>query len=214
MTLRRQQVHEHFAAIVVVVRDEDPQRPDGRRVEAASLAVVPGCACGSIGRRDGELAAGALAVAADLDRAAVQRDQVAHERQADAEAGARPLERHIALHEHVEDLRQHVSARCRRRYRECGSGPGPGRPRVLAARFRDQPDVPAVRRELAGVVQQVHQHLRQADRIAIERHGLVGQRNRQRVPRRVDPRAAQLHGRIDQVSPAPGVPCAVRPSLA
>ena len=39
----------------------------------------------------------------------------------------------------------------------------------VADRLGDEPDVPARRRELDGVVQQVHQHLRQPDRIGIER---------------------------------------------
>ena len=79
--------------------------------------------------------------------------------------------------------------------------------RPLAAGFGDEPDVPTLRRELAGIVQQIHQHLRQANRIAIECHGVVGQRNRQDVTRSIDAGSAQFDCGVDEV-------CQFEPFLA
>ena len=140
---------------------------------ATSLGARPGLCVRVDGEGHRELASRTVALTVNVDRAAVERDQIAHECQADAESRLRPLQRYIALHEHVEDLRQHVrrdadsgianpNAHLIRRLR-----------RWLADRFRDQPDVAAWRRELDRIVQQIDEDLRQADRIAIERHRLV-----------------------------------------
>ena len=50
----------------------------------------------------------ARAVAARLDRAAVQLDEAPRQRQADAEAAVRAVAMLLELREHVEDARQHV----------------------------------------------------------------------------------------------------------
>ena len=57
------------------------------------------------GERQDELAAVPDALAAGLDRSAVKLDELADERQADAET-ALPLERLVHPREEIEDLRQ------------------------------------------------------------------------------------------------------------
>ena len=78
---------------------------------------------------------------------------------------------------------------------------------ILARRFGDEPDVPAGGRELHRIVQEVDEDLRQTDRIAINRDGLVRQGDRQRVTRRSDPWTRELHRRVDEG-------CQVQPLLA
>ena len=65
-------------------------------------------------QRHRELAARPVALAAHVDacrRAAPTRLRTSV--RPTPRPASRPLERHVALHEHVEDLRQHVCARCR-----------------------------------------------------------------------------------------------------
>ena len=82
------------------------------------------CAPSRSGSRDDELAAHARAVAARLDRAAVQLDDALRERQPDAEAAARAVDALLGLHEQLEDLVEHRRARCRSRGRRRAAARG------------------------------------------------------------------------------------------
>ena len=94
------------------------------RMRRRSLAVADarsGSAC-DLRRRvkdqrqpDDELASHAVAVAAGLDAAAVHLDQALDEREADAQAALRFLERSINLRKHVEDAAAACGPGCPRR---------------------------------------------------------------------------------------------------
>ena len=121
-----------------------------------------------------ELAAAARPVAVRFDGAAVHLHQRLHQRQADAQPVARALQRRIDLREHVEDARQFVG--------RDADAVVPHSDHGLPAFLLDgQPDVPAPVGELAGVVQQVADHLRQPRRVGVEIDGLRRQRDRQLV---------------------------------
>ena len=104
----------------------------------------------------------------------MEPDEVPYQCQSDAKAAARPLERSIPLHEHVEDLWPHLGSDADAIVAD------PDAQLVLvvvrlAHGLRDEPDVSARGRELDGVVEQVHQHLRQPDRIGVQQDRLVRQ---------------------------------------
>jgi hypothetical protein len=104
---------QRLRGIVVVVDDEQARRPRPRR--AARRRRWRGFRR-RLGDRQRHREArpvpdtGAL----DRDRAAVQLDQVLGDRQAEAEAAARPLQRLLALDEAFEDARRQLRRQCRR----------------------------------------------------------------------------------------------------
>ena len=114
------------------------------------------------GQPDGELAALAAPVAVRRDRAAVQLDEAAHDREPEAEAAVRAIERLPLLREQVEDVRQHRRARCRCRCRaRADRRSSPSRRRATAM-------LAAGLGVLGGVGQQVRDHLREARRVAVD----------------------------------------------
>ena len=103
-------------------------------------------------------ASGAGAVRADA--AAVQFDQAPHQRQADAQAALRAVDRDGALHEHVEHVRQQFG-------RNAHAGIAHAQHHVLAFVPQADIDVAAAGRVLEGVVEQVGDDLLQPGRIAV-----------------------------------------------
>ena len=81
----------------------------------------------------------------------------------------------------------------------------------FAHRLRDDPDVASGRREFHGVVEQVHEDLRQTDRVGFQPDRFVGQRDRQDVMGGVDERLAELHGVGDDRARVRAAPGGVRP---
>src|SRR5207237_807047 len=96
---------EHFlqyrADVFVVLDDDDAPGASARLRFDGRLVDVLGSLAG--GEPHHELASLARAGAARLDGAAVQLDEAAHQRQADAEAPLRTIERLLGLDEEVED---------------------------------------------------------------------------------------------------------------
>ena len=111
----------------------------------------------------GPLRAASRALARHADRAAVQLDQAARERQAHAQAHGRALQRAVGLGEHLEDL----LAQLGRDAHAAVAHPG----EQLAAGDADlEVDPAAGIGELDGVVEQVEEHLREPGRVGIDAH--------------------------------------------
>ena len=117
---------------------------------------------------DDELAALADTGTADFQRAAVHLRQRLRERQADAEPGRRPLQRGVDLREHLEDPSELIGG-------DADAGvPHPYDSALIAFRafsaLRGEPDAPAAVGELAGVVQEVSDDLREPCRVGVDEH--------------------------------------------
>ena len=159
-----------------------------RRARSASRRPRPpapaparvGASAGECGARqaDDEARAAADAFAAHRDLAAVQMNELARQRQADAQAGVAALEALVGLLEEIEDpvLHRRVDA-------DAGVAHG-----HLDARRLDlglDVDAAARRRVAAGVVEQVREHLQQPRRVADHRARHVGPAARElQAPRR------------------------------
>ena len=125
------------------------------------------------GQPDDELAALAEPVASDLDRALVQRDQLLHQREPDAEAAGRDRACPVGLREHLEDAREHVRGDANARVLEAHDG-------LLSLDRRLHPEGALRGRVLDRVLQQVVENLREAfaigfdlDRAVREEHAKV-----------------------------------------
>src|SRR5262249_56720489 len=93
------------------------------------------------------------AVAARLDRAAVELDERTDERQPDAEADGPSLDRRaVHLREHLENRVLHTRWDADARVRH-------GDEELLTAHLRGQPDAAAGRRELRRVIEEIRQDL-------------------------------------------------------
>ena len=105
-------------------------------------------------------------VAGGLDRAAVHLDQPLHQRQPDAQAALRAVERAIDLREEVEHLGQHLRG-------NADAGVAHAEHRLLPFPRRGNPDRAALRRVLGGVVEQVGEHLRQPGLVGVDAQRLA-----------------------------------------
>ena len=99
---------------------------------------------------------------ARLDAAAVQLDDAAHQREADAEAAARAIERALALREEVEDPRQQLGRDADAGVRARGARRSPVRAR--SSRHGEPP----AGRVLDRVVEQVGDHLLEPRRVGVD----------------------------------------------
>ena len=136
---------------------------------------------------DHELTPLARARAVGLDGAAVQLDQAADHRQADAQTALGAVQGGVGLGEQVEHPRQHVGRDARARI------PDPDRRRVAFPPGR-QGDVPALPGELDGVVEEVADDLGQPCRVGVDADGPGGQGHAQALPLRFGQRAGRLGG--------------------
>ena len=102
-----------------------------------------------------------VASAGRADRPAVKLDQTLGQRQADAEAVAGSLAG-PGLHERLKDPRE-------LRGRDPAARVTHADDRLVADRVQREPDLPARRRELRRVVEQVGDHLHQPDAIPLDR---------------------------------------------
>ena len=177
-------LREHLAAVGVVFHDQDPRSGprlrrrllgDGRLDFAAQR------------QPDDEFAAAAGAVAAGGHRAAVQRDQRAHERQADPHAAVGAIERPIVLHEEIEDRVQHVRRNAGPRIADADHG-------LAALPLDAEPDRSFRRRVFGRVVQEIHLDLLQAGGIAHDQQRRGLDLDLQLLPPRLDHGAHRLHG--------------------
>ena len=109
---------EQSRRVFVVVHHQHTQSAGTRLL---SLVRPFGCGLGKLGldqlQVHAELAAASQALAARLHLAAVQLDERAHDRQAEAETALRTVERLPLLDEQVEDRGQHLGRECRCRCR-------------------------------------------------------------------------------------------------
>ena len=113
------------------------------------------------GKPDDEVAAEAGAWARGGDRAAVQHHQLAGECQTDAEAAAAPRPRAIGLREQVEHALELLGG-------DTNTAVAHANDDVATLAAHRQPDFRIGRAVLRGVVEQVTDDLRQADRIGVE----------------------------------------------
>ena len=168
-----QQHGERFGAVGAVVDNQDAKASGGR------------------GRGDGlprgrlrhfsrdrqthdELAAAAKPAAVRFDGSALQFHERPDQGEPDAQAVARALQRRIDLGKHVEEARQFFG-------RDADAVVPHSNHGLPAFQSGAQPDVPASVGELAGVVQQVADHLRKARGVGLEVDGLRWQCHRQLV---------------------------------
>ena len=169
-----QQSAEALGRVDVVVDHEDAlaRDPCSRR---ARLLRQSTAGSWSSGRRTTNSLPDARAGAARLDGAAVQRDDAAHQRQADAETALRTAGA-LGLREQLEDFRQARPARMPTPL----SRTDDRRPDRRAARAREL-DLAAVVRVLRRVVEQVAEDLREPHRIGVELERLAAEIDRQSV---------------------------------
>ncbi len=106
-----EQALQRVLRVLVVFHDEHAARAGARFLDLAETCRSVGGRAHVFrqqGQRDLELAAAPASFAARVHLAAVQLDERAHEREADAKAAARSRQRHIGLREQIEDGRQRV----------------------------------------------------------------------------------------------------------
>ena len=133
-------------------------------------------------------------------RSAVQRDQVLHQREADAQAALRAIGRARRLLEQVEDPRQHL-----------GGDADPvvlhGQDQLPVVRGDAELDVAAGIGVAGGVGQQIGDHLREADRIGVAEKAALFAMNRQPVMPLLEQVARHLDrlggdvGQVDDLAP-------------
>src|SRR5204862_6815353 len=147
------------------------------------------------GKAYDELAPRAAAFTLRLDRAAVQLDQSAHEREADSQATLGAVERRAALHEQVEHEGQDVAG-------DPFAVVADADLHLLAAVRQDgtHPDVSGMRRELEGIVDEIADHLLQPHRVGEPHHGRRGQLDGDLFLRRVDGRPQRIHRPVHQLA--------------
>ena len=152
----------------------------GRRRRLLAHALVDD------GKLDDELAALPEPVAPRLDTAAVHGDQAPHEGQADAQAALGAAARPIDLREHVEDGGQLVGG-------DTDAVVAHRQDRAVVLPAHAHVNAPAGVGVLGRVGQQVGEHLRQPDGVAVDDHGFGGQFDAQvmvagieRWPARID----------------------------
>jgi hypothetical protein len=132
--------------------------------------------------------AGAVALRADL--AAVHFHQLPHQRQADTQAAARALERSVGLHEEFEDLVEQMR-------RNADALVADAHANDVAFHRCLEPDAAIELAVLAGVVEKIGEHLRQALGIGVEVMLARRQIHHQVLAGVVDGRARGLDGVIE-----------------
>jgi hypothetical protein len=140
----------------------------------------------SAGRRTLELAAQARAVAARQDAAAVQLYQAAHDAQAETQAALGAIDAARLLHEHVEDLRQHLLGDAHARVAHAHHY------FALLAR-RGDVDASSWLRVLGGVGQEIRERLRQPGRVALHREARAREPHLELLGPRLEEWAGDLH---------------------
>jgi hypothetical protein len=114
-----------------------------------------------------------------LDAAAMQLGEAAHECQPDAQPALRTIEGRRDLREHLEDIGQVLGF-------DADAGVANGDHRLVAFTLHAEPDVPAARRVLGGIVEQVEDDLCKARGIRTHAQHLVGQGDGDLVGARFD----------------------------
>src|SRR2546423_11562284 len=157
---------QRFARVAVILGD---QHAAGR--EASFL--VGRFDRGAVARRtrrqvDAELASLIDARALGRNRPAVELGEPPYERQPDAEAAARPVERLLALDEEIEDPRQQVGV-------DALSVVAHAELRVLFVALDGELDLSALGRVLDRVLDEIRDDLLEADRVAVDEDGLAGE---------------------------------------
>ena len=155
VTEQMQEVSQHLARVIVVLHHQHPSR---RRRRGWPRGVVGVRWRGEDWQPHGERAAASRAGAGRLHRSAVQLDELAHEREPDAEPAGAALERAIALHEQLEHARQQLGT-------DAHAGVAHGQDRLIAVATHGDGDLAPGRRVLHRVGEEVRQHLLEPCRI-------------------------------------------------
>ncbi len=192
-----EQHREALRSVAAVVDDENALRGE-RGLARAGLPVATFRTVDAERQPHDELAAAAEPFTLRGDGAAVQLDQGAYEREADAEPALRTLIRAVRLREQIENARQHVDGNADAAVAHRHDG-------MVAFAAPGEPDLPAFLRVLGRVVQQVGDDLRKPHRIRNQGHGLVRHGHRQLVMRRLDQRAARLDGALEHRAEVDGL---------
>ncbi len=150
-----------------------------------------------------EFGAAAKSIAAHVDRSIVHLDQRLHERQADAETVARSLQRRIHLREHLEEIRQMLGGNADPVIAHADN-------RLLALVLDRQPDVTVLVGELASVVQQVADNLRQPRGIGMQVDLVRRQRDRQLLSLALVQRTDGFDCLLRRPPPTRSAPCGAR----
>ena len=178
-----------------------------RAVPSARVGPPIGAATASRRRRrrqrqaNDELAALADAGAVRADPAAVHLDQRLRQRQADAQAALRAVERRLRP--------GRTSRRCGQlRGGDADAGVAHAHHRVAALALDRERDPAAARRVLGGVDEQVREHLRQPRQVAVDRDRLGRQAGLERVAGGLDRRLGDLDRLLEHAPAAAAAPCA------
>ncbi len=188
VTLHSENECEAHRGILVVVDDENTAAARfTRRVEPGRARL--GCRRRLPGRWQPhhELGAFGGTFAVRLDRAGVHLDESLDQRQADAEPTLGTLEGVVDLHEHVEYTREHF-------LRDADSVVDDSDDHGIIRLLGFDLDAATARRVLRGIVQQVGEHLRESDDVAVERDLVRREIDAELVLLRLDDRRARLDG--------------------
>ncbi len=182
----QQQAHAVRGITVVIHHEDAGQGQAGRRLglfrrRNAALAER---------QAHRELASAAGTVARRDHAPAVQLDQIAHQREADAQPALRMPSARMALRKHVENVRQRIG-------RDSGAIVVHRDHHVLTFAARAQRDAAARCGVLGGIVEQVGEDLREAHHVRLQHDRLRGKRHRELVLRGVDQRPARLERGVD-----------------
>src|SRR5256714_2650953 len=191
VSLEAQQSRERSRGIDVVVHDQYALRTAGLACRRGD-----GFGRGNVRQRQphDELAARAGAVASCLDRAAVQLDETAHQREPNAQTALGAVERGVPLHEDIEHAREGVRG-------DAVAVIADADPDLLLPVIQRgvHPDVPTVGRELDGVVHQVPDGLLQAHGIGEHHDGRGGEFDDDLLLTRFDGGAQRIERARDQI---------------
>src|SRR5687768_12937091 len=199
MAVELQELLERAPRVGVVFDQHDATRrqlPDGGQIRLR----LGGYRRRREGQPDRERAAPARALAFGADPAAVEARELADDREADAEATARAVERPRRLGEQLEHARKELRG-------DPGSIVAHAHFRCIAMTPYGDVDPPASRRELARVVDEVRDDLLDTRRVRVDREGIRAQREVDPVPIET---AADAHARD---GPLDGLPEVDVPSL-
>ena len=134
-----------------------------------------------------KLAAAVGPLAEGFHRAAVQLDQMPHQREPQPQAALGAMQRGVALDKGLPNPRQRLGADAQARVAQANHG-------LPLFHAQGKPNLAPVGRVLGRVVQEVGHHLGQADRVAVHVHRLRRLAEREPMGPRLDQRAADVHG--------------------
>ena len=194
---------EQLQRIRIVVDQEHAGAIEPKPIGGNLHRLEPGLADGRLGgqrQRHRERGASAGAVTLGLHGAAVELDQVVHDRETEAESGLTPAAARIGLAEAVEDVGEQIGV-------DAETGVAHREACVVAHPLEAHRDVAPRRRELHGVADEIRHHLAEPKRIAAhcrgircdgELHALLGGGAGERLGGVLDNRAEGDRAEVEQ----------------